>query len=65
MQTSITLPSPVWPGLPALRRGELVIAVPHLNFVSTDLVELDGQKTKFFARFSPQQPLQPDGLLLV
>ena len=65
MQTSITLPSPVWPGLPALRRGELVIAVPHLNFASTDLVELDGQKTKFFARFSPQQPLQPDGLLLV
>ncbi|MFP6725685.1 MAG: hypothetical protein VCB63_02445, partial [Alphaproteobacteria bacterium] len=65
MQTSITLPSPVWPGLPALRRGELVLAVPHLNFASTDIAGLDGQKTQFFARFSPQRPLQPDGLLLV
>ncbi len=65
MQTSIPLPSEVWPGLPALRQGELVLAVPHLNFASTDIAGLDGQKTQFFARFSPQRPLQPDGLLLV
>ena len=64
-RTHTNLPNPIRTGLPSLKQGETVLAVPHLNFLSTEYEKTKGQKIKFFTAFSPPVPLQPDGLLLV
>lgn len=60
-----TLPTPVRPGLPALWRGDQVLAVPHLNLKPDDLGWKGLQQIRFSAYFRPLRPLQPDALVLV
>lgn len=64
-KTGANLPDLVQFGLPSLKQGSKVIAVPHLNFESTEDLKINGQKIRFNLIFAPQLPLQPDGLLLV
>ncbi|MDA1097618.1 MAG: tRNA lysidine(34) synthetase TilS [Proteobacteria bacterium] len=58
-------PAPVRPGLPALRYGDQVLAVPHLNLAPNDLVPNWPHKIRFTTWFSPSRPLQPDAMMLV
>ena len=64
-QIDTKLPSPVRTGLPSLKQEGKVLAVPHLNYMATQIEKTKDQKIKFFSVFSPHSPLQPDGLLLV
>lgn len=60
-----TLPGPVRPGLPALRQGDRVLAVPHLNLGPDELAPKGLQHLRFAASFSPPRSLQPDAMILV
>ena len=64
-QTAATVPTVIRTGLPTLKHGQQVLAVPHLNFVTKGKFVSGTSKFKFFADFSPPMPLQSDGLLLV
>jgi tRNA(Ile)-lysidine synthase len=55
-----TLPSPVRAALPALRRGDRILAVPHLNWRAPEDSPDNGGKFQFSARFTPVRPLQPN-----
>lgn len=58
-------PAPVRAGLPALWRGDQVLAVPGLALTGMDDTPHWRRNYRFSARFSPPRPLQPDGLVLV
>jgi tRNA(Ile)-lysidine synthase len=64
-RTQNPLPSRVNPVLPALWQHDRVIAVPHLNLTKDVGAPVELRKIGFSARFSPLNPLQPDGLILV
>ncbi len=64
-RAGFTLPGPVRPGLPALRQGDRVLAVPHLNLGPGELAPKGLQDLRFAARFSPPRSLQPDAMILV
>ncbi|MBT3533701.1 MAG: tRNA lysidine(34) synthetase TilS [Rhodospirillaceae bacterium] len=59
------LPAPVRVGLPALWRGDRVLAVEHLELTPVSGMPKWWREIRFSAQFSPSRPLQPDGLTLV
>ena len=58
-QVPNALPSPVQIALPALRRGDRVLAVPHLKWTAPEDNPDNGGNIHFSAWFTPARPLQP------
>jgi hypothetical protein len=58
-QVPNALPSPVQIALPVLRRGDRVLAVPHLQWTAPEGNPDNGGNIHFSSWFTPARPLQP------